>query len=109
MMFGVTPEALNAVNVGFPTRKFVLMMEVSVVIVTVEDEAVVVLPAIRVNRRSSQDFPLNNRHQLFFRTIWNHRHKHFPISFYQPKHRCFASCTSPSFPTNTPRSKVTFV
>ena len=74
MMFGVTPEALNAVDVRFPTSKIVLMMEDSVVVVAVQNEAVVDLPAIRPG------FPLNNGNQLFFRTTRNYHHKHFPGS-----------------------------
>ena len=56
-------------------------MEDSVVVVAVQNEAFVGLPAIGVNRRPGQDFPLNNRHQLIFRTIGYNRHEHFAISF----------------------------
>ena len=48
-------------------------MENAVVVVAVQNEAVVGFPTIGVDRRSFQDFPLNIGHQLFLRAIRNDR------------------------------------
>ena len=79
--FGVTPKTFDAVDVRFATCKFVFVMENAVVIIAIQNEAIVGFSTIGVNRRPSQDFPLNNRRQLFFRTNLDNRHKHFSVPF----------------------------
>ena len=74
------------------------MMEDPVVIVAVEDEAVVGLPAIGVDGRSGQDFPLNNGHQLFFRAIRNDCYKTFPFLFNSPNTGVLPAAPRPLLP-----------
>ena len=61
--FGERPEGLYPVNVALAADELVLAMEDSVVVVAVEDQPVVGLLAVGVNRAAFEDFALYYRHQ----------------------------------------------
>ena len=50
--FGEAPEIFDSVHMAFPSCEFVFTMKNTVVVVAVENQAVISLPAVRMNRRA---------------------------------------------------------
>ncbi len=82
----------------------------SVVLVAIENESIVSLPAIGVDRALSGDDLLTNHfHQLCRRAVGNRCREDLSFAFEQSDHRNFPSGSSTSHPSNPPRSKVALV
>ena len=61
-MLGESPKVLDSVYMTFSSGKFVLAVKNSVMVVAVQNQAVVSLPAVRVNRRAFERKSLYYRH-----------------------------------------------
>ena len=59
---GKTPEVLDSIYMAFSPCKFVLAVKNSVMVVAVENQAVVSLPAVLMNRRAFECKSLYYRH-----------------------------------------------
>ena len=62
--FGVAPKAFDAVDMVSAASELVLMMMNAMMLVALEDEAVVSLPAVGVDVGSFDDPSGDNRHQF---------------------------------------------
>jgi hypothetical protein len=91
------PERFDAVDVIFTPGKFVLVVENAVVIIAVQDEPVISFPAISIDRRTFEDFALNDRHKLAFGAVFDHLNMHISASLKDPKNRGFSSRSPTSF------------
>ena len=107
--FAETPEALDAVDMVFPAGELVAGMVDPVVVVTVEDEAVVSLPAVGVDRAAFEDFPLYHGHQGFPGAVFDHFDMHFPAPFEKAEDGGLARGPAPSFSPDPPCSEIGFV
>ncbi len=58
--FGKAPERFNAIHVVVPTSELIFMMMNPMMAVTIEDQAIVKPPAVRVDRAISQNLTFND-------------------------------------------------
>jgi hypothetical protein len=66
--FGKAPERFNTAHVIFPTSELIFMMN-PMMAVTIEDQAIVRSPAVRVDRAISQNLTFNDGPQRVTRAV----------------------------------------
>ena len=96
--FGERPEGLYPVNVALAADELVLAMEDSVVVVAVEDQPVVGLLAVGVNRAAFEDFALYYRHQSSLADRRHYRYEDLAASLEQPEDWVLPAAPRPLLP-----------
>ncbi len=66
--FGEAPKRFDAVDMRLAASKFILAMEHTIMIITIQNQAIVGRPTIGVDRAAFEDLPRNYRHQ---KHLWN--------------------------------------
>ena len=107
--FGEGPESLDAVDVALSPDELVLAMEDSIMVVAVEDQAVVGLPAVGVYRAALEHFALYYRHQSSSAHRSHNCHENLPAPLEQTEYRRLPGGSSTSLATNSASSEVGFV
>ena len=67
--FGKAPERFNTMHVVFPTSELIFMMMNPMMAVTIEDQAIVRPPAVRVDRAFSQNLTFNDGPQRVTKAV----------------------------------------
>ena len=107
---GKAPKGLDAIDVSAAPGEFIGMVMNAVVLVSIENEPIVSLPAVGVDRAFAGDDLLSNHfHQLCRGTVGDRHREDLAFSFEQPNHRNLPSGSSTSHPSNPPRSEVAFI
>ena len=107
--FGEGPEGLYAVDVAFPAHELVLAVKDPVMVVAVENEAVVGLPSVGVDRAAFEHFALYYRHQSGSADRRDHGDEHLASSLEQSEHRSLAGRSPASSAAHPAGSEVGLV
>ena len=107
--FGKTPERFNTVHVVFPTSELIFMMMNPMMAVTIEDQAIVRSPAVRVDRAISQNLTFNDGPQRVTRAVIDNFDVHTTPSFQQTYDRNLATSATSTFAAYSPRSEIAFI
>ena len=107
--FGKTPERFNTVHVVFPTSELIFMMMNPMMAVTIEDQAIVRSPAVRVDRAISQNLTFNDGPQRVTRAVIdNFDVDATPLVSADLRPKLATSATS-TFASYLPRSEIAFI
>ena len=107
--FGKAPERFNTVHVFFPTSELIFMMMNPMMAVTIEDQAIVRSPAVRVDRAISQNLTFNDGPQRVTRAVIDNFDVHTTPSFQQTYDRNLATSATSTFAAYSPRSEIAFI
>ena len=107
--FGITPEALDPVDVIFAAGKLVFVVMNAMMLVTAQDEAVVSLPAVGVDGGFGQHLPLDDRLQLYLGAVFDHARKDLAAAFEQSDDGRLAAGSASAFSSHSPWSEVGFI
>ena len=107
--FRKAPEALDAVHVGFPSHEFILAMEDTVMVVAIEDEAVVGSPTVRMDGAAFKDFALDYGQELSPAAILHDRDVHLAGTFENAEHGRLSRRAAASFAADAASSEVRFI
>ena len=106
--FGKAPERFNTAHVIFPTSELIFMMN-PMMAVTIEDQAIVRSPAVRVDRAISQNLTFNDGPQRVMRAVIDNFDVHATPSFQQTYDRNLATSATSTFAAYSPRSEIAFI
>jgi hypothetical protein len=107
--FGKTPGRFNTVHVVFTTSELIFMMMNPMMAVTIEDQAIVRSPAVRVDRAISQNLTFNDGPQGVTRAVIDNFDVHTTPSFQQAYDRNLATSAPSTFAAYSPRSEIAFI
>jgi hypothetical protein len=107
--FGKAPERFNAIHVVFPTSELIFMIMNPMMAVTIEDQAVVRSPAVRVDSAVSQNLTFNYGPQRVTRAVIDNFDVHTTASFQQTDDRNLATNATSTFAAYSPRSEIAFI
>ena len=108
--FGKAPERLNPIDVAAASGELIFMMMDAIVLVALQDEAVVSLPSIRVNGAATADHMApDHAHQFSFRAVHDGRTEDSAPPFEQANYGDFTPGSTPTLAPHTTRSKVAFI
>ena len=108
--FGITPEALDTINVRRSSGEFIAAMTDPIVLfVSQVHKPFISLPAVRVNNAFFVDSPLDNGSESASFDIWDDFGVDLAISSVDAKNDSFPSCSSTSLSFDTTSSKVAFI
>jgi hypothetical protein len=108
--FGITPEALDSINVRRSSGKLITAMTDPIMFfVSQVHKPFISLPAIRVNDAFLVDSPLDNGSESASLDIWDDFRVDLAISSEDAKNDCFPSSSSASMSFDTPGSKIAFI
>ena len=81
--FGETPKALDAVDVVPAPGELIFVMMNAMMFIAVENEAVIGLPAIGIDRSLREHLTLDNGHQCLFGAVLDDLRKDLSAAFEQ--------------------------
>jgi hypothetical protein len=106
--FGKAPERFNTVHMVFPTSELIFMIMNPMMAVTIEDQAIVRSPAVRVHRAISQNLIFNDGPQRVTRAVIDNFDVHTTPSFQQSYDRNLATSATSTFAAYSPSSEIAF-
>ena len=107
--FGKAPEALDPIDVIFAARELVLVMVDAVMLVAIQHEAVVGLPAVGINGGRGKHLALDDRHQGLLGAVLDDLGEDLAAAFEQADDGRLAARATPAFAAHPARAKVAFV
>ena len=108
--FGISPKALDSIDMTFIMNKLILSMVDSKVFLIPEiNEPVVAPPAVRMDYTFKIHTTSDNRLQRGSSAIWNNLCVDFSVSFEDTKDDCFSGSSTASTAFNTMSAKVAFI
>jgi hypothetical protein len=108
--FGITPEALDSINVRLSSSEFIASMTDPIMFFVSEvHKPFISLPTIRVNNAFFIDSPLDNGSESASFDIWDDFCEDLAVSSVDAKNDCFPSCSSTSLSFDTTSPKVAFI
>jgi hypothetical protein len=106
-LFGVTPEAFDAIDVDLAIAKVFAMVKIDMPIAT-EHERIIALELIRVNNAATPDHLDRQIKQSFSFDIFDSLHMDKPVPLEDTKHRDLVGCPASTFAL-APSAKVGFI
>ena len=107
--FSEGPEGLYAVDVALASNELVPAVEDPVMVVAVEDEPVVGLPAVGVDRAAFEHLALYYRHQSGPAHRRDNGDEHLAASLKQPEHRRLPGSSSAPSAAHSASSEIGLV
>ena len=107
--FGETPKTLDAVDVISATGELIFVMMNTMMFIAIENEAVVGLPAIGIDRGLREHLPPDNGHQCLLGAVLDDLRKDLPAAFEQADHGGFPAGSTPALAAHPAGPKVTLV
>ena len=109
LAFEEVAQEVSFVHVVFPTSELIFMMMNPMMAVTIEDQAIVRSPAVRVDRAISQNLTFNDGPQRVTRAVIDNFDVHTTPSFQQTYDRNLATSATSTFAAYSPRSEIAFI
>ena len=107
--FGKGPERFNTVHVVFTTSELIFMMMNPMMAVTIEDQAIVRPPAVRLDRAIGQNLTFKDGPQRVMRAVICNFDLHTTSSFQKTYDRNHATSDASAFAAYSPRSEIGFI